>query len=333
MNITINTTNLRNELIPLYEKYSGQLSEQPAYIEMDEDGNVCADYSGEIGNAEPMSVWNGRTRQWGVDSSANGDSLADLLESDKVKSLLERVYQGHDVHWDGSNHVGRLNDDAEEASNALDEIFSPASGEYSVMEVWGAQDWISAGFFLDALIKAGSVEDYASDVTDELYNNCSTAAIYGDMEDAVALIAAEIIRRPSHDSDQTPFWAAKILVEYDKYKYSSLLDHCREDLGIYPVTLINDKGREEIRQWIVDLFQPEDGFISEEQLDAYVEDAERSLGEGNGPSIEVLNFASPTGRTELFRVSDDGVGAYEADEAGERLEDPRRATSTVSITP
>ncbi|TQV62730.1 MAG: hypothetical protein FNT15_05840, partial [Sulfurovum sp.] len=252
MNITINTTNLRNELIPLYEKYSGQFNEQPAYVEMDEDGNVCADYSGEIGNAEPMSVWNGRTLQWSVDAAANGDSLADLLESAKVKSLLERVYQGHDVHWDGSNHVGRLNDDAEEASNALDEIFSPASGEYSVMEVWGAQDWISAGFFLDALIKAGSVEDYASDVTDELYNNSSTAAIYGDMEDAVALLASEMIQNPRHidamgyDSDQTPFWAAKILVEYDKYKYSSLLDHCREDLGIYPVTLINDKGREEI---------------------------------------------------------------------------------------
>ena len=48
-----------------------------------------------------------------------GDKLADIVASEKVTNLLATIYAGHDVRWDGSNHRGYLDGEAE---SALDEL-------------------------------------------------------------------------------------------------------------------------------------------------------------------------------------------------------------------
>ena len=148
----IKVENLRAGAVPLYREYPGRLAPQPAYVQMDEDGRVEADYSGEIGNGVPMFVWHGRTLRWTVSPNALGSDLADLIESDEVKALLTRVYEGHSVDWDGNNHVGRLTEDAEKASEQLTEIFAPESGKYAMVSVWTAYDWIVDDFSLAELV-------------------------------------------------------------------------------------------------------------------------------------------------------------------------------------
>jgi hypothetical protein len=141
--ITIDTTNLRGETAPLYHRYPNQTQSQPAYIEIDEDGNVGADFAGKIGNAQTFAVWHRRTLQWNVRPEVRGDLLADFLESPEIVALLERVHAGHSVEWDGNNHVGRLDDDAHEALDAVEEaIQDQLYGDDGCVAVYGVAEWL-----------------------------------------------------------------------------------------------------------------------------------------------------------------------------------------------
>ena len=227
MNVTINTTNLRGEAVPLYKVYPRQNGPQRAHVEMDEEGNVSADINYEIGGAVPVRVAHNRTLRWDVSPYANGDSLADLLESELVRELFERVHNGHSVEWDGSNMVGRLDEDAEAAALELEQILSPDSGEYELAQVCDAYAFIADWFSLKELVDAGSVDECAKR---QLESNDSDLVIVGDMEEEVASRAAELIEyNLDHGKvDETTVRAAEILVEYDEHEFSSLLKACRE---------------------------------------------------------------------------------------------------------
>ena len=110
---------LRGDAAPLYRKYPGQIYEQGAFVEMDECGFISASYNPEIGNAVPMYVYQRRTLRFGITPYLSGDKLADIVASEKITNLLATIYAGHDVRWDGSNHRGHLDGEAE---SALDEL-------------------------------------------------------------------------------------------------------------------------------------------------------------------------------------------------------------------
>ncbi len=139
--VSIAIDSLRGERVPLYRRYPRQTEPQPAHVEMDEDGEVSADYSGEIGGAVPMSVWHHRTLRWSVPADVRGAALADLLESAEVRTLLARIHAGHAVEWDGSNHAGLLSEDAHEASEALQALLD-AELEDERAPVWQVGDWL-----------------------------------------------------------------------------------------------------------------------------------------------------------------------------------------------
>ena len=61
-----------------------------------------------------------------------------LLE---VKPLAQRVCDGYDERWDGSNTVGVFNDDATEASEAIEAL---CDGPESDLCVWEASDWFAS---------------------------------------------------------------------------------------------------------------------------------------------------------------------------------------------
>ncbi len=105
--------------VPLYSKYSNEMQAQPAYIELDPAARTLdADYSGEVGNAVPANVWNGKILRYPVPSSIYAASLLDFMQ--QQLPLFERICEGWNEEWDGNNYVGRLNDDAQAAHDELD---------------------------------------------------------------------------------------------------------------------------------------------------------------------------------------------------------------------
>lgn len=142
---TINTSaveELREEVAPLHHQYPGECSAQPAYLELDEDGNVSADWDGEIGGGTPMNVWHGRTLRWTLPDSLTGDAIADFVAREDVAALLARIHDGHSVEWDGSNNVGRLDDDAREAQDNLEQLIqSNPFNESDFAWVMTAREW------------------------------------------------------------------------------------------------------------------------------------------------------------------------------------------------
>jgi hypothetical protein len=112
----------QSDLAPLYFRYKNQTNPQPAYVTLLTNGKVMADYSGEIGNGIPMDVWLGRARRYPVSPCVNGAALVDCLESDEMRDLLQRVYDGLEDVWDGNNYVGKLTQDAEDAETDIERI-------------------------------------------------------------------------------------------------------------------------------------------------------------------------------------------------------------------
>lgn len=133
---------LTGALAPLYCKYPSQCNPQPAFVEMDEDGEVSADYSADSGGT-PSHVWHNRTMRWAVPAEVNGKTLADLLQGDEVRGLLERIHAGHSVDWDGSNHRGTLDGDAQDASYDLERRLERlAEDPTDLDQVWSVGDWL-----------------------------------------------------------------------------------------------------------------------------------------------------------------------------------------------
>ena len=93
-----NLASLRAELAPLYCRYPHQTEPQPAYVQLDEDGDVTTGYSGEIGGGVPAHVWHGRTLRWTVPASVQGDVLADLLAGDALPLLQRLLRQPRKPH-------------------------------------------------------------------------------------------------------------------------------------------------------------------------------------------------------------------------------------------
>ena len=125
-----------NAAQPLYYHYSGQYNAQPAYIEIDPAAlNITADYSGVIGNAVPEAVWNGRIVRVMVHSSISGRDLTALFNDESFHNLVERIIAGHETFWNGSNYVGRDNDDASEALYTLSGVIAQIRYEAEAKEI------------------------------------------------------------------------------------------------------------------------------------------------------------------------------------------------------
>lgn len=70
---------------------------------------------------------------------ANVDSLLALLQSEQAQELLHLVADSHSVHWDGSNHVGRLTPDGACALEQLERLIEPVWEH--LPGIWTAQEW------------------------------------------------------------------------------------------------------------------------------------------------------------------------------------------------
>lgn len=188
---------------PLWERYERQTREQPAFLELDpENGRVKFGVNPEVGppHGVPADVWHGVRMRWGAPSTLTGQACVDLFE--ELRPLLERVAAGHSVVWNGSNHVGRLTDDAQAASEAIEETLyklrdDPTSADHA--SVWNAGEWIWGSNSLHGV--AGDLE-ITADTSDADLEALATKlegdadgegiVLDGDVEDALADIRQQL---------------------------------------------------------------------------------------------------------------------------------------------
>jgi len=127
----------------LFEHYSSQSKPQDAYISLDlRDGNFTADVNREIGNAEPMDVWHGVVVRWYMPPlmAATANRLMG-----KIAPLAQRMLDGSEIEWDGSNYIGVMTRYTEEdidgaIADAIEAAVEDAQYDFEIC--WKAgTDW------------------------------------------------------------------------------------------------------------------------------------------------------------------------------------------------
>lgn len=195
--ITVKTDNL-DDKTPLYHKYQGQFNAQPAYIELDcRDGELMADWNGEIGNAIPFYYFHGLAVRWSVSSTISGASLKTILSDADFLAECQAILDGFEEVWDGSNHVGRYADDWEEHFNAAERIIERLTDE---IEVWSAEDWLFASCNLCEHWENQPIEEAVAELEIFIEDNMD---LDGDIEEALIEKAKDLFTYRPKDLTRT----------------------------------------------------------------------------------------------------------------------------------
>lgn len=139
-------------------KYDSQHDVQSAYVELDcRNEKLYSTYDSSIGYSVPLSVWHNRELRFGISPYLKIDAINALL--DEIAPLAQRVIDGYEEEWDGSNYIGMYTDDAEEAKSAIESLCDSADDIFNNY-TWGeCLGWID---ILDELSRCESVEDFES---------------------------------------------------------------------------------------------------------------------------------------------------------------------------
>lgn len=140
--ITINTSefdHLERYIAPLYIQTAGK--PWSAYLTLDRSGVCGFNHIPPYDRRKPEDVSDGRTRCWEIPAAVAGRALSRLLNDKHTQLLLQRVYDGLAIKWDGKCLYGVLNADAGEANEELHALF--AKLEDACAEVVPAEDFIA----------------------------------------------------------------------------------------------------------------------------------------------------------------------------------------------
>ena len=110
--IALDLGNLDQDRIEPYQRFGDRVDPQPAYVEVDENGSVSADYDGELGGEIPAQVRHRLTLRVPVAAEVECGDLAAYLRGAALP-LLQAIHDGHSVQWDGSDDTGTLTCEAE----------------------------------------------------------------------------------------------------------------------------------------------------------------------------------------------------------------------------
>lgn len=98
--------------------FPGQLHGQSAYFMLDtRTGDVVAMHNPEIGNAITFAEYYGIDRRYGFNPYLKMRTVNELGQ--KCLPLFQRVIDGTEEIWNGSNNVAMLNDDARAAEEEI----------------------------------------------------------------------------------------------------------------------------------------------------------------------------------------------------------------------
>lgn len=84
-------------LRPLYMRFAGQNSPQPAYLYLNSNGSVECEYSGSIGNGMSLAVFNHQILRFRIDCQLSGGEIDNLVE--ELKPLLTKLHTENPIQW------------------------------------------------------------------------------------------------------------------------------------------------------------------------------------------------------------------------------------------
>ncbi|MDE2099695.1 MAG: hypothetical protein KGL39_20750 [Patescibacteria group bacterium] len=124
-------------------------------------------------NGVSPAVYHHLTLEWSVPGAVDAQQLTADINAGELDDLLTRVLKGHTVKWDGNNHVGRLNADAADASEQVQEWLDRATSLPDEGGLWDAGDWLPhCPDGLTATTTDEELDDLASTLEKEALGDC-----------------------------------------------------------------------------------------------------------------------------------------------------------------
>lgn len=152
------------------------LGETRATLELriEEDGSAILaaedqrrDQLTTVSEADGLSLVAGTQLPLGRTVIADPDKISDLAR--QLEPLVARVLPGRDSHWNGSNWIGCLDEDASAAWMEIEALFEGLETERwtTDMVVWDAEDYISSGHSVTSQTTNAALSRFAAECVAE----------------------------------------------------------------------------------------------------------------------------------------------------------------------
>lgn len=105
-------------------------------------------------NSTLMDEWNGLVLTWGIPGHPSEAGMTEWIN--EHMSDFNTICDGYEVHWNGSNQVGRLTDEARAAKEGIEFLLDQDAGPANYYEVWTVDSWLEM-----------SLSEITADMTDE----------------------------------------------------------------------------------------------------------------------------------------------------------------------
>lgn len=124
----------------LYHQYPGQSGPQKCHVELDpEERTLRASYGPEIGNGVPCTVYHRLTLRWTI-ACLKGPDATDLMRDLTTHAAV--ICKGFERVWDGHNHVGQYDSEAEDEITIVAALCEQTSDDpLSQVQIWDASDY------------------------------------------------------------------------------------------------------------------------------------------------------------------------------------------------
>jgi hypothetical protein len=180
--------------LALYEKFRGQNQRQPVFVELDlESGDLSAYVSPDIGNGMPERVYNRRAIRWEI-PVLTPEACNALL--DEIEPHAGILWDGSTIEFDGRNHVGTLDDDAQDAVQTISDLCDEGRfSEAQRVSVWDADDYLSpvgsdSAQSRSFRVTAATTDDELRTRADELTAEAATENHHLDADDVRRYLTA-----------------------------------------------------------------------------------------------------------------------------------------------
>lgn len=176
--ITVQSIKTKPEHDP-YTNISGIVSR--TYLKLDPRDHtvwVTQEYND---NSTPSDEWHGLVLTWQVPGHPTESAMREWID-DNLGNLM-RICSGFVSHWDGSNHVGRLNDDARATREAIEFELDNGDGLFaSYYEHWSVEDWTDS---MLSDISATTTDKELRQMANDAITSLDSNQILDDDEDGV----------------------------------------------------------------------------------------------------------------------------------------------------
>lgn len=126
-------------------------------------------------NATPSDEWHGLVLTWMMPGHPSEAGMREWIESNMAS--FERICAGYESVWDGSNHVGRLTDDARGVQEAIEFKLDNDAGPANYYETWTVESWLESSL---NEITANMTDEQLADLAEQWEPN-STTTVLGDI--------------------------------------------------------------------------------------------------------------------------------------------------------